>query len=331
MRLALVIVTSATVAGCFLDATGQAPGAGGSTDVGAGAPQGGSSNDGAAPSFGGQGADDGGATNAGGGLAEGGGGQPPLKGVGDCEQVAFETCDDCNTESGDGCGSDGQIELGWVCPDEGKACQKLSGFEVTEGDEGFIGGGGGVSFDESCPKDNLIVGYRGGESLYDDLVRVSAECVEAAVGADGVLEWASTPTLLMSHGGLDGISVSVRCPEGTFVVGFAGHADSIVSGLVVECAPIVLSDGALQQGIRTTLPLFGATGSLQLEEGATCGPHEAAGRIFGRSGGLLDRFGMGCHDLSATFCGDNAIEGPEECDLGDAKPNDGCSTICRNE
>jgi fibro-slime domain-containing protein len=61
---------------------------------------------------------------------------------GDAKTTGDETCDDGNASPGDGCDASCQLELGWVCPFLGAACQAAQcGDSIVAGDEECDDGG----------------------------------------------------------------------------------------------------------------------------------------------------------------------------------------------
>jgi fibro-slime domain-containing protein len=72
----------------------------------------------------------------GGGIGSGGAGGAATAACGDGKVAGDETCDDQNSDGGDGCSASCQVEAGWTCPVAGAACvAKECGDGIVAGSE----------------------------------------------------------------------------------------------------------------------------------------------------------------------------------------------------
>lgn len=209
-----------------------------------------------------------------------------------------EVCDDGNTADGDGCSADCQvIEDGYLCFEPGEFCVKIvcgnGKLEPGEAcDDGNTEGGDGCSAD--C---KLI------EPGWDCPI-IGRACVAAECG-DGI------------------VAGNEECDDGN-----ANNGDGCSSACLLEegfhcetpgeaCAPAVCGNGIVE-------------GHEQCDEGANNHPFKSCDLNCTRV--------PSCQDgVCAAVCGDGIVFGvnpdgtPEECDDGNTRDGDGCSSDCKLE
>lgn len=320
------------LAGCTLDRDGRANGAGGATMQMPGA--GGAPNTGGGSSAGGSG---GGIGGSGGGS---GGSIPDT--VGDCIINGDETCDDCNTDSGDGCSSQGQIEPGWVCLAEGEPCNHVSGVGTTAGADTPQTGDQGATpvFEDRCPDGMLLVGFEatdsgdwpgGGEFLS----YMAPRCAAPDVDDTGRFRW-SGPVTGMVRAGVGDCCVNntnayapLSCPQDGFVVGYRAWSTSYVTQIELYCDGLTFDGSqAVADGAPATVGAMGSgagtAGSVE-----TCAGY--ADGWTGSAGAVIDLVGITCASINHTLCGDGVLNGAEACDDGNAISGDGCSDRCQSD
>ena len=317
------------LAACTLDRAGLGSAAG-AVDAGVDAHQGGSG--------------PGGASATGGSGGSGGAGGASKPGVGDCVLGGAETCDDCNTKSGDGCSAQGQTEPGWLCPDVAQPCEHVSGVSTTPGSPtAEIGDANATpAFVEACPAGKLLVGiaatdsgdWPGGDEF---LSFVAPRCAAPQVDATGSFVW-SQAEAGAQHGGVGDCCVTnvtpyapIDCPADGFVMGFRARATAYVTTLTLECGPLVFDGQGLVVGAPSTQvgPVGSGVGN---ESGdALCPAGTVAAAIVGSAGAVLDRIGLRCDTPTFTICGDGTLNGAEQCDDANAVGGDGCSDVCATE
>jgi hypothetical protein len=181
-----------------------------------------------------------------------------------------------------------------------------------ESPTGSHGGGGGDAFVETCPADQVVVGFSG--QLYFDpdagqstpwIGILQTRCGAVALGGPGreqvvVGPGASLPQLGF-FAGPGPMPFSSPCPADQIVVGFSGRSGAFVDGLAVVCAHwIVQATGAayaLSEDSVTTLTYAGGAGgdAFGLE---SCPSGQMATGIAGRSGFWLDHFGLLCSEAA---------------------------------
>lgn len=217
---------------------------------------------------------------------------------GDGKRGPTEVCDDGNTVDGDGCSADCQrIEEGYLCFDPGEYCVKI------------VCGNGKLEPGEECDDGNTV----DGDGCSADCQRIEEgwacpiigrRCVAAECG-DGV------------------VAGSEECDDGN-----ARDGDG--------CS----SDCRLEEGYHCTVP------------GQDCEPAECGNGIVegheqcdeGEENHPFKRCDLNCKRVPAcsggscqAVCGDGIVFGvdeygdPEECDDGNIRDGDGCSSDCKIE
>lgn len=221
-------------------------------------------------------------------------GKTPPPNCGDGTLQDYESCDDGNQVSGDGCSSYCELEHGWICLTDGQAC-------IAEScGDGIVAGGEECDDGNRRTRDgcNYFCRIESGFVCEDQgqLCR-STQC------GDGVQEGIETCD--------DGNEESADgCDENCQLE--AGYACPVPGS---SCHGTTCGDG-VQEGTEACDDGNDTTGdgcdeNCRLEPGYAC-------TVPGDS----------CYE---TTCGDGAVEGTEECDDGANKPGDGCSSDCELE
>ncbi len=218
-----------------------------------------------------------------------------------------EQCDDGNTTDNDGCTSC-TIDSGYDCPTAGTKCTLK-----------LVCGDGKVSAGEQCDDGNTA-GSDGCSSQCIQEPNYSCQtpgspCVSTVVCGDKKV--AGTETCDdgntvdgPSAGKLDGCSATCQVEPGwTCPAGGVCHATKCGDG--IRAGFEACDDGNAANG-------DGCNSSCQLESGYKCDPNPSG------TPANVDK-------CSKTTCGDNKVEGTEQCDGGNTVPFDGCSPTCTNE
>uniref|UniRef100_A0A0G4F531 EGF-like domain-containing protein n=1 Tax=Chromera velia CCMP2878 TaxID=1169474 RepID=A0A0G4F531_9ALVE len=255
--------------------------------------------------------------------------------VGDGDVAGDEECDDGNTQSGDGCDSDGNVEDGWDCPVDGGACSAVCGDGDRLGtetcDDGDTEGGDGCSSScqtetgWTCPQD-------GGECspTWDDCLLVGTERCADRNSDDGdgcsalntIEDGWECPTIcdpcqeIIGDGEIVG---DEECDDGNSQSGDGCDSEGNIEdgwecNVVGASCTAICGDGK-RLGLETcddgdTESGDGCSSSCQTEPGWSCAQE-----------------GAPCEPV----CGDRARHGTETCDDGDAESGDGCSSTCQTE
>lgn len=287
-------------------------------------------------SVGGGGGTGGGGTGASGGASSssGGAGGSGSDTVGNCVLDPGEACEDCNDISGDGCDALGQVELGWVCPNVGLSCWRLSGLVALTGNVLVeAGGNGGSAFDDACPAGQLLVGveaHNTTESGSPALGQLRGRCAPITLDVvdydTGTVAFQTTPRgeePITSLGAID-------CPAGTVVTGLQARSGSIIRGYKLLCGALSFDGENIVTSNDTETGVIG-TGPIDLAA-ARCPTGTAASAFTGRSGALIDRLTVRCDDIVPTYCGNFQQDLPfEACDDGNVLDGDGCDSRCQTE
>ncbi len=222
-----------------------------------------------------------------------------------------EACDDGNPGGGDGCSKICQIENGWVCPNVGQACMR----NVKCGD-------GVVTSPEACDDSNMV----GGDGCSADCKMVESGWQCRVPGRPCVP--------LCGDGQVIG---NEQCDDGNTMGGDGCSATcQLEPGAACSGTPSKCSVAKCGNGIQET------------GEACDCGT-DGASFPAGCSGpnGLFNGDGTGCtktctkeptcRDASGAttacnvICGNGNVEAGEDCDDGNAKNGDGCSSDCKIE
>jgi hypothetical protein len=166
---------------------------------------------------------------------------------------------------------------------------------------------------DTCPNDQVLVGFIGQKALYDPsdpttyvLSEIQAVCGVLAISGGAVV--VNPGTLLPVRASSPGIAWAAECPANQVVVGFAGHCGYLFDRLDVECAPILPKQGTpptLESPV-TTLPAVGGPGGNAFGP-FSCPPGEVATMAdiqvtAGNQGATLPvDLRLGCSTLTLTF------------------------------
>ena len=223
---------------------------------------------------------------------------------GDARLSYGETCDDGNSDPGDGCSATCRVETGYRCPEVGKACVlvavcgdgKLSLVDGEQCDDGDKVSGNGCS--ATCQVEANYVCLTPGEP-----------CQSTVVCGDRKITGTETCDDGNTHGN-DGCSM--HCQVET---GWTCPAGSV-------CRPTKCGD-SIRVGTETcddgnAVSDDGCSSQCRLE---TPGPTEG-------DGWMCPTVGQPC---VRTTCGNGIPEGSEQCDDGNNDTGDGCSPYCRKE
>ena len=292
-------------------------------------------------------------------------GQPCVTTIvcGDGKVVGDEACDDGNTVSGDGCAADCKsTETGYTCPTEsgvGGTCIKVEagtcGDGVLNAAQGEYCDDGNMTDGDGCTSCLVDAGYtcptagmpcKVIESCGDGKVSVALgeTCDDGnAKGGDGCSALCQTevnytcptpnqPCKSTVVCGDKRVTGSETCDDGNTVDGTGGKLDGCSATCQVEpgwtcpaggiCHATKCGDG-IRAGFEAcddggTATGDGCDATCQLEPGYKCDPNPSG------TPANVDK-------CSKTTCGDNKVEGTEQCDGGNTTPFDGCSPTCTNE
>jgi cysteine-rich repeat protein len=210
---------------------------------------------------------------------------------------AYESCDDGNAASGDGCTAACNVESGWICEQAGAPCRQPvcgdgkqdSWFVPGPGPDAGAGGGsnGGTYYYEECDDGNSASSDGCTSTCTLEAGWICSQPGEACrepVCGDGFVDF------IADSGG----SNSGGTGSGGSGGGFGGGS---TSGSYEAC-----DDGNTQPG-------DGCNSACSVEAGWNC-----------------DSWLGACH---RTVCGDGLTDYPaEECDDGNTTSNDGCAHDC---
>lgn len=254
-----------------------------------------------------------------------------------------ETCDDGNTESGDGCSAACQTEAGWVCDDDGKNCrQTVCGDSVVEGsetcDDGNTASGDGC--DALChteagwlcqtPGAACIVracgdGVAVGDEACDDGNNVSGDGCSAFCQRETGYACPTTGGACYETVCGDGkVEGDETCDEGK----------SEKTGGCASCQIVMGWECKTPGAPCTQTATFGngiLEGAEQCDEGHLSHPEN---QTPGCKNGIISA-GYRCPTPGAACikgqCGDGERDAGEECDDGNLLAGDGCDPLCKRE
>ncbi len=220
-----------------------------------------------------------------------------------------EYCDDGNATDKDGCTAC-LVDAGYTCPTAGMLCQVI---------ESCGDGKLSVALGEGCDDGN-VVGKDG----------CSPQCV---IEANYTCPTPGMPCKSTVVCGDKKVTGSETCDDGNVVDGPSpGVSDGCSATCQVQpgwtcpvggvCHATKCGDG-IRAGFEAcddfgNAPGDGCDAKCQLEPGYKCDPNPAG------TPKNVDK-------CSTTTCGDNKVEGTEQCDGGNTTPFDGCSPTCTNE
>ncbi len=251
-----------------------------------------------------------------------------------------ESCDDGNTDGGDGCDTHCQIEGGWSCPELGRPCQAaacgdgiVAGLEAcddgnTMDGDGCAGDCSHVEMDYTCPTPGVA-------------------CTLLDLCGDGALNTgeACDDGNRASGDGCDGhcaIESGWRCLTPGAPCDAAACGDSIVAGME-GCDDGNTTDGdgcssscAVEPDYACPTPgspcvVLDLCGNGMLNVGEACDDGNRTG-LDGCSAMCATEPGWVCptpgFDCIAAACGDGLVAGSEACDDGNTVSGDGCPADC---
>lgn len=245
-----------------------------------------------------------------------------------------ESCDDGDTESGDGCGISCEIEPGFECPTTkpGQPCLPIVGLSrgpvTTELDAVGELGSSNLAFD--CPAGEVMIGVEGyANHDGDNLGRINLVCGSLALGPGGeaVLTRARESGLFGTM--QTGPMLTAICAQDEVATGFVPTTNTYVSGFEWICQKLAHTGGALRFGATRSIG-FGPTVGNE-EAARQCPPDEVIGGALGGVGTALTWLGLACSPISAVACGDGVATAPETCDDGNLLRHDGCDGRCQLE
>ncbi|MCA9612750.1 MAG: hypothetical protein KC586_08360 [Myxococcales bacterium] len=165
------------------------------------------------------------------------------------------------------------------------------------------GGGGGGAFLQACPAGSVMVGVAGAvaSGFYSGvLTQVATLCSTLDVSTGAVVLGA--PVRVPPTGGAGGVTGSgaatATCPAGEVVVGFSGRSGSFVNNVALRCAPLTLTGDAMSGFAFSVGATSGGaaigSGSGSAFGATDCAAGEVARGSVGRSGDVVDGFGLRC-------------------------------------
>jgi len=279
-------------------------------------PQGGGQSGNKGGNAGNQGGNKGGAGGGGGGWTlpptpEAG---PDLPGGGNCGdgvRQRNETCDDGDTEGGDGCSPACQVEANWDCPTDGEDCINLAvcGNGILTSDEtcddGNQDSNDGCSSDCKTLEDGYACPVPGRKCIPDcgDKKKIGEEKCDDGNAEDGD---GCTSTCQVEPG-YDCPTLGEPC-----IASVCGNGKQEV-GEKCDCGtdPDKLPDGC------------------QAVNGLFYGDGKGCSKTCTAEPRCLDSNGK--TQACSSSCGDGNIDPDEECDDGDPDSGDGCSKDCKLE
>ena len=191
-----------------------------------------------------------------------------------------ESCDDGNTESGDGCNRHCQIEGNWNCPRAGQPCIQTSRC-----------GDGVVTSNETCDDGNTVDGDG-----------CSSDCQAIEFGWQCRVPGRRCTPLCGDHYRVGG----EECDDGNSESG-DGCSQTCLNEVDLLC-PRVDADGSCDGGVQ---PVCG-DGIVTPDEACDDGsdPTSVSANADNAYGGCTTACTLG------PYCGDGIVNGQEECDLG---------------
>jgi len=239
---------------------------------------------------------------------------PDLPGGGNCGdgiRERNETCDDGNTESGDGCSRACQIEANYACPVDGELCTNLAvcGNGILTSDEtcddGNKDSGDGCSADCQTVEDGYVCPVPGRKCIPDcgDSKMIGDEACDDGNQNDGD----GCSSTCQVEPGYDCPTLGEPCIKSE-----CGNGKQEV-GEKCDCGT---DPNNLPNGCKAVNGLFYGDGT-GCSKTCTAEPE------------CLDA--QGKTQACTSSCGDGNIDPDEDCDDGNANDGDGCSSSCKIE
>ncbi|MBN1609151.1 MAG: DUF4215 domain-containing protein [Polyangiaceae bacterium] len=283
---------------------------------------GGATNAGGTTSAGGRGSGRGGSPSAGGSMATGGSTWSESV-CGNGWPEGWEACDDGNTDDGDGCSADCQVELGWACPAYGMPCHEVvcgdgqADWYAMEADGGYV-----YYASEECDDGNTVDGDGCTSECTAEVgyycETPGAPCREVLCG-DG-----SQDPYVASADGYGTVWDYELCDDGNTDSNDGCSADCMPEPNFLcsvpgkPCKAAVCGDGFQDEYVAEVIVH---------EPGGAAGAPSGTGGAFG-TGGTSATGG------ASTGGGGDTVEvryGWEQCDDGNSADADGCSAACEIE
>jgi hypothetical protein len=170
--------------------------------------------------------------------------------------------------------------------------------------------GGGSPFSETCPTNQVLIGFNGTTDLpsagafpYADTVEGVCGTISISGSSSYVITTTRTGTLVRQGDPRDVVQNRL-CPAGQIIVGFDWRTGMYVDQLTFRCAPLTIdNDGAsfkLSIGAATALLPIGGSGGTAVGQ-TNCPDGQVATGNLGRQGQLIDAFGLLCATPSLVF------------------------------
>ncbi|HUQ52655.1 MAG TPA: galactose oxidase-like domain-containing protein, partial [Gammaproteobacteria bacterium] len=163
-----------------------------------------------------------------------------------------------------------------------------------------IGGAGGAAFNLACAADETLVGVHGRYGT-NYVNQVGAQCVKV----DQFGRWIGDPVKRALTGTTTtGTLFDKVCARDSAVSGFRGASSQYVNQIELQCRALTPSGGLT--GTGTFLGSSGGAGGTAQALQA-CGTENPGYALYGRSGGMVDSFGMLCRTGVITPISTNAM------------------------
>ncbi len=155
-----------------------------------------------------------------------------------------------------------------------------------------IGGTGGAPFQVSCNSDETLVGVYG-NSAGTYVNRVGVQCIQVDQGG----RWIGDPVDRGTAGTATGAAFTKTCPRDSAISGYRGRASQFVDQLDFQCRP--LSPSGKVTGTAQYLGAVGGPGGTS-QGPFSCSTSNPVYMLTGRSGTVIDAFGMQCRQAPIT-------------------------------
>ena len=204
-----------------------------------------------------------------------------------------EQCDDGNTDPGDGCNAQCEVESGYECKVPGDRCA----LSVVCGDNK-------IGPSENCDDGNTV----GGDGC-------SADCHSVETGFNCAVPGALCVSTVVC--GDKHVVGTEQCDDGNVTPGDGcGATCQLEAGFACQVVGVACRAAQCGDGLRVGAELCD-DGNVTPGDGcgATC--------LF-EADFVCSKDGAGKDVCKATMCGDKKVEGSEQCDDGNDRPYDGC-------
>jgi hypothetical protein len=179
-----------------------------------------------------------------------------------------------------------------------------------QSDTAVQGGDGGLPYDDTCPGDQVVIGYQGyivppqvGITLVGDIQTVcGALSIDSASGDLTTSPGATLPARGTGYGS----PWAEMCPTDQVVVGFTGRSGRSLDQLAIDCAPwTVGTDGSVfALAMGTPVPSAPQGGDGGSPYAVLCPAGQLARGSVGQADQWVDAFGLICGTLVLTPAGD---------------------------